>query len=724
MRRPASPTTTAAIVLAVGAAAYFLLFLTAPVPGASQNRLEFLLFVVSNGLTFFASWFGLSGEQVGMLDRIPLLLGAGVILAVALIIGRYLLEIVGGEPGLTALEQSVFGIAVGLNVVSLNTLAVGLAGGLNQPLLLATPLLVLVGLAIFRWRSRLSDLLGRSKSEASAAPSTTEQPSPWGWLESHGGWLAAPFVVSIVLGGMLPPVDFDVREYHLQTPKEWSQAGRVSFLPHNVYANMPLGAEAPAATAMAFAPGRLGWWWGALIGKLIMATSAPLTALALYAAGKRFVSHVAGVIAAVAYVSIPWICSVAIQGLNEGPLAMYSFLAVYAVLLRFDWDPQAVAEERPPGVDRGRLLLAGFLAGAAAACKYPAVVFTVIPLTAAVGLLSTAVDASRRWRAAFSPKAVAWFLLAVVLGGGLWYAKNAVLTGNPVYPLAASTLGGATRTEEKIEQWSQAHATPPFSIDQLTNSVSKVFYASDWHSPVIWPLCIAAALAAQRRRLVIALVVLLSYCVAVWWLFTHRIDRFWIPYFPLAALLCGIGATARSDPWWRRAVLGVLLLGLTCNFLMLFSPRLGDNRYFAAMTSLREDGPPSDQPPVRVNPIHRYLNTHQEATEAVLLVGDAEPFDLWGTTIYNTVFDHSIFEQMMQGRTPEQQRRRLIDRRIRYVYVKWSDIKRYRSPGNYGFTDYVTEDLLANMVAAGLLRPLHPPGAAGYEQLYEVITAK
>ena len=42
---------------------------------------------------------------------------------------------------------------------------------------------------------------------------------------------------------MLPPVDFDVREYHLQAPKEFFQPGRISFLPHNVYANMPLGAE-------------------------------------------------------------------------------------------------------------------------------------------------------------------------------------------------------------------------------------------------------------------------------------------------------------------------------------------------------------------------------------------------------------------------------------------------------------------------------------------------
>ena len=47
----------------------------------------------------------------------------------------------------------------------------------------------------------------------------------------------------MLLGSMLPSIDFDAIEYHLQGPKEYFQAGRISFLPHNVYTSMPFNVE-------------------------------------------------------------------------------------------------------------------------------------------------------------------------------------------------------------------------------------------------------------------------------------------------------------------------------------------------------------------------------------------------------------------------------------------------------------------------------------------------
>jgi hypothetical protein len=36
----------------------------------------------------------------------------------------------------------------------------------------------------------------------------------------------------------------------------------------------------------------------------------------------------------------------------------------------------------------------------------------------------------------------------------------------------------------------------------------------------------------------------------------------------------------------------------------------------------------------------------------------------------------------------------LADQRVSHIYVNWAEIRRYRQPGNYGFTDYVTPALL------------------------------
>ena len=109
---------------------------------------------------------------------------------------------------------------------------------------------------------------------------------------------------------------------------------------------------------------------GALAGKLVTVVFTPLCALGLLAAGRRFYSTAAGVVAALLYLSVPWILSVSSQGLIDGVLACYLFLALYAVLL---WKQ---------GVGSGGccLLLGGYLAGAAAATKYPGILFVLVPL--------------------------------------------------------------------------------------------------------------------------------------------------------------------------------------------------------------------------------------------------------------------------------------------------------------------------------------------------------
>ena len=71
----------------------------------------------------------------------------------------------------------------------------------------------------------------------------------------------------MVLGAMLPTIDFDALEYHLQGPKEYFQAGRIAFLPHNVYTSMPFGVEMLHLLGMEV----LGdWWWGGLVGQLLV----------------------------------------------------------------------------------------------------------------------------------------------------------------------------------------------------------------------------------------------------------------------------------------------------------------------------------------------------------------------------------------------------------------------------------------------------------------------
>jgi len=570
---------------------------------------------------------------------------------------------------------------------------------------------LVVVLGLWRWSDEVSGRAGAGAEVPGVIRALRRT-----WYRPRWWWIAVPFAAAIVLGAMLPPVDFDVLEYHLQVPKEWFLAGRVTFLPHNVYGNMPMGSEVLASTAMALMHGPLRWWWGGLAGKVIIAGFAPLTAAALYAAGRRFFTPLTGVIAALVYLSTTWIADVSVNGLVDGVLAFYGLLAFYALKLWLDdrsmagsrqvgfsggqmHAPCVHVSERTTGAPRnegvlpcglrasrmGLLMMIGLLGGAAAACKYTGVVFIAVPLVAVIGVLAPR-------RRLISMTIVC---LGMVVGGGLWYAKNWVLTGNPTYPLMYRVFDGATRTLAKDMQWRTAHQVPRdadgrrYSVDQAWRAFVRIAGGSRWSHPLMAPLVGCIVLCWRDRRRWAFWLGVTAYVLSSWWLVTHRIDRFWIPALPFLALLAGVGAGWTDSIVWRRTLWSVLAGTLLVCFLIDTSG-VGDNRYFVELEQLRHD------PKLTNSPVaHRYLNAHMDAAHNTLLVGDAAVFDLETPVLYSTCFDDCRFEQIMRGRSPTQRRQALRQLKITRIYVDWGEIARYRA--TYGFTDYVTRALLERM---------------------------
>ncbi|MEX0979104.1 MAG: hypothetical protein WDZ48_09645 [Pirellulales bacterium] len=360
--------------------------------------------------------------------------------------------------------------------------------------------------------------------------------------------------------------------------------------------------------------------------------------------------------------------------------------------------------------------MSGFLAGAAVSTKYPAVVYSVLPLAAYVAWQSLTKASPRdsgKNTAASVATTVAVFLLAVAVGCGAWFVKNAALTGNPTYPLMYGAFDGATRTVEKTEQWQRAHRQDNFDPRDFARRAWDAALASDWLSPLLAPLALLAFVPRSTRRLACLVGSYLAFVFVAWWLFTHRIDRFLVPALPLAAMLAGLGATWNATTWWRRSLVAFLAIGLAFDFLVIAGGPIADNRYLANLDLLRDD-------PARVDPWHLYFNKHADEISGLLLVGDAQPFDLAVPLTYNTVFDDAIFEQLARKQTPEEVREALHRRGISHVYVAWGEIARYRSPGNYGITDFLQPRVFDELVAAGVLEAL-PPLADHSGQSFRVL---
>jgi hypothetical protein len=689
--------------LALAALAYMAWFVqAAPARNEGQSSLRVeLLNQLRDPFGFVAQWFGPAGTPIGLFDRLPIVLLAGVIVLAAFGLGRLAIDTLRLSGELTQLEESVLATAVGLNLLSTAVLLVGLAGLLQQGWLLWMLVVSGAGFALWTfWRDHWSrpyrDSIAAAKSaSALAAP------------RSALIWLAIPFAAIILFGSLLPPSDFDVREYHLQVPKEWLADGRIGFLPHNVYGNMPLGAEMHALLAMALWPSPRGWFYGALAGKVVIATYAVLAALGVFAAGERVAGKAGGMLAGLVFLSHPWVIHVSVTGLNDGVLACYVFLAIYATWL----------------ARRGAcsFLLPGLLAGAAASCKYPGLIFAVAPLAiwAAIParqILNPTDDVKIR-----PVVALALFAVGVLFGGGAWYAKNAVLAGNPVYPLAYGLFGGKTRTAQKHVQWSTAHQVPPnehgqrYSPRQFAGSLARIAGRDELASPFMLPLLAAAGIALvlasrsctpqsaiRNPQFLLPAALAFLWILAVWWLVTHRIDRFLLPAWPLAAVLAAAALTI-EDRWWRSAVYTIVAIGAGYCLLAGSSALVGDNRWFVALEQLRRDEPWPAGMPLRVSAEHKWLNQNVPLGKALLLVGDAAPFDLQMPVHYNTCFDDCLLCDWMLGKSAEERRDELARRQIAYVLVDWAEIRRYQSPGNYGFDPRFQPELVVELVEQGIL---------------------
>lgn len=687
----------AAVVVAI--VGYLALFFALPITElGGARRGELLLVALLRPDDLLARWFeGASWQSLA--ERGWILLFVLGILSAAASAGWLWLRLLRVDRALTKIEMTLLAVVVGLNLVSLVTLVLGLVGLLRSDLCIALAVLVCVAAAATR-RLRGCEsgtcLLGPDFARRDAG---VWNGSPK-WL-----WLLAPFALAMVGSAMLPPLDFDVREYHLQAPKEFYQAGRITFLPHNVYANMPLGTEMFALAGMVTTG---DYWTGALIGKTLIALFALLTALLLYAFGCRFVSPAAGVIAALVYVSIPWVAVVSTHGLVEGAFACYLLASVYVALIWRDGLTSPAASSLPT-TTRGLLLTAGFLAGAAVSTKYPAVVYCAIPLMAFVAIVSRRTGG---WKSGIKPLAFVVFGLAI--GCGLWFAKNAALTGNPTYPLLYQVFGGETRTPEKEAQWQQAHRPPNFHPADFVERVWGVTVAGAWLSPLVVPLAVLAWKVPSHRRISLLLAGLTLFIFATWWLLTHRIDRFLVPIWPLAAMLAGIGATWDANRIWRRVLIAILAIGLVFNFMLIGGGGVADNRYLMPLVQARAASV------ALIDPWHTWLNDPANNVQRVLLVGDAQPFDLEIPATYNTVFDDSVFEQFARDKSAAEVQKALTDRGISHIYVAWPEIERYRSPGNYGITDFLQPAIFDALVAAGVLERL-PMLAAGRGEMYRVI---
>jgi len=597
----------------------------------------------------------------------------------------------------------LLGFALGTGAGSLLVFLLGLAGLLNRPLWIGV-LIVSAATGVLRLKAWLS-----APREGFDPEDQGERASyavlRWMWL------LLVPFAVMAVFSAYSAPgtlwseegFGYDVLEYHLEMPKEYWQQSAIAYAPHNVYASFPAGLEMHYLLAMVVLENDLDT--GA-VANFMHAIFGALTVFAAWCIA-RDGSARSALIAALAVGTANWLWYLSGLAYVELGMIFYAITAT-GLLLRF---PQMKHT-------RTAIIVAGVVCGFACGCKYPAVLLMALPLSVACVLLDRGA-ASKRIRSAIL------FALAAGVSFSPWMIKNAVETGNPVFPLADTLFHArpAGWDDASAMQWQRGHEPAPDQralIARLKATWDHI--VADRYQRFGPGLLLLGLLGLAGRRRDAndrALIVLLVFQWIAWLTLTHLYARFAIVLLVPLALLAGRSALAAGRA--RLATIAVLLAaGVSWNLYFAY-PLMRDECPLGLPASVLYEG--------RL-PEFAYLgvvNRELPDDARVLLVGEARAFYFARRADYHVVFNQSPFVTAIRAAHSPRDVAAWLDRNhYTHVLVHWGEINRLRN-SRYGFPAEINADLFAGLAdedARPSLRMLNefrrPDSDQPYVTLYQV----
>jgi len=367
----------------------------------------------------------------------------GAVLLVALGVGRRMLNAV---PFPYLLEEGLFATAFGLGLLAYATLACGIAGVLNAPALIAL-------LAFGAWYARREIRSSVALAVRGLMRWRGSQPT---WTELAAIAIGVALLAAELVMVSAPPVGGDQTKYQLVYPRLFAEAGRLVATPWSFWGYMQYLGNMLYTAAFALR--------GDVLARLFNVAFGVLCTLAVFATGRRWFGRGVGVWAALLFATMPLTTTLMVRAWVEFALTLYVLLAVVAVM---SW--------RETG-SRAWLALGAVMAGFAGGTKLMGVLAAAL-----LGVLIVVEILRRQGRAAIVPAlraAIGFGLLAAVVASPC-YLRNAVATGNPIFPFGYGVFGGQSWNADAARALDGYYAA---YRDTQARKRGAAAYASTWET--------------------------------------------------------------------------------------------------------------------------------------------------------------------------------------------------------------------------------------------------
>jgi len=418
------------------------------------------------------------------------------------------------------LESFLFGLAIGLAIFTYAVIGFALAGLLNRWVIN----LFFVGMFVLAYKE-VGDIIGQIKAGGKAI-TTLRIPS----LEIVLLLLLALQVFFNLAGASVFPSGWDSLGEHLAKAKEWNRLHSLASIP---YINLAQWAQ----------PFNVGILYGmalfikdAILAQLIHFAFGLLTAVGVYALGKRYFSSRVGLMGATIFYTVPIVAYMSTTAYVDLGLTFYTFFAFYALVR---WVSSG---------KKGWLLVSAILSGLALGSKYAGFPFMAI-LSLGILLGGWWVKKEKSWRIM---RDFFIFLALGILTGSFWYLRAYFIGAHSVFPGMWQRY--LLRFWQGVKElWVSAFSHPgvsqpafalDFSLPQRIISLSWNVSMHKMHGYGAMGIVFLAFLPLLifprfRRSRLIKFMLFYSVLYFILWATLASVKRYLIPILPLSGIMIG-----------------------------------------------------------------------------------------------------------------------------------------------------------------------------------------